>query len=258
MTIIAPMSHKIKSSKFLPGEVEKLDRSRIPQHIAIIPDGNRRWAKKRFLDLKMGHEEGADILMEIVESAQELGVKALTVYGFSTENWNRPFYEVMLLMTLFTDYLIRHQQRMVNNGIKMETIGDLTSLPTGLKDAIHATREATGACDDIRLIFAFNYGSRNEICRAFHKLLEDYDKKKIEKKEIDETTISRYLDTHEWGDPELLIRTSGELRISNFLLWQISYAEIHIAPVLWPDFRPKNLLDAIIDFQNRERRWGGA
>jgi undecaprenyl diphosphate synthase len=258
MIIIATMAYQIKSSKFLPDDLKKLDRSRIPKHIAIIPDGNRRWAKKHLLDLNMGHKEGADILMEIVESAQELGVKALTVYGFSTENWNRPFYEVMLLMSLFTDYLTKHQQRMINSGIKMEAIGDLAPLPSGLKKAIDTTREATRTCDDIRLIFAFNYGSRNEICRAFHQLLEDYDNKKIKKEEIDETAISRYLDTKEWGDPELLIRTSGELRISNFLLWQISYAEIHIAPVLWPEFRPKNLIEAIIDFQNRERRWGGA
>ncbi len=253
MCLRSPM----ETGKFFHAEdLEQLDPLHTPKHIAIIPDGNRRWAKKYFFNLQLGHQEGADTLMEIVEAAQELKIKVITFYSFSTENWNRPFHEVMMLMTLFTNYLDQQQKRMVNNGIKLETIGDLTPLPESLKQAITATKEATKQCDDIRLVLGFNYGSRDEICRSFHRLLEDYEQKKIQKEEINEAMISRYLDTREWSDPELFIRTSGELRLSNFLLWQISYAEIYVAPVLWPEFTPKHLLEAVLDFQNRQRRWG--
>lgn len=251
------LSFQEKTSRFHRSQLERLDRARIPQHIAIIPDGNRRWAKKRLSSVQQGHREGADTLMEIVKAAQELEIKDLTFYSFSTENWNRPPEEVLALMALFTAYLTEQREEMVQSGIKLETIGDLTALPPLLREVIDETKLATQDCRGINLILALNYGSRNEICRAFRSMLEDYDRHSLIKEEINEATISRYLDTHKWRDPDLLIRTSGEFRVSNFLLWQICYSEIHMAPVLWPDFTPQHLIEAIIDFQTRERRWGG-
>lgn len=246
-----------KNSRFDPIQIANLDRSRIPRHIAIIPDGNRRWAKKHFLNIQEGHREGADTLMEIVKAAKELEVKHLTLYSFSTENWQRPPEEVFGFMLLIANYLTEQREELAEIGVKVETIGELTPLPSFLKQAIEQTKEATQSCDKITLILALNYGSRSELCRAVRMMLEDYDQQRLSKEKINEETLSRYLETYPWGDPELLIRTSGELRISNFLLWQISYAEIHVSPILWPDFTPKHLLDAILDFQGRERRWGG-
>ena len=246
-----------KKSRFHPSQLARLDRARIPRHIAIIPDGNRRWAKKRLSSVQEGHREGADTLMEIMKAAQELEIKCVTFYSFSTENWHRPQEEVTALMLLFTTYLIEQCEEMVQSGIKLETIGDLSPLPSYLQQVIEQTKEATQHCDKISLILALNYGARDEMCRAFRAMLEDFERKKLNKEDIHEHTISRYLDTHLWGDPDLLIRTSGELRLSNFLLWQISYAEIHSAPVLWPDFTPQHLLEALVDFQGRKRRWGG-
>ncbi|MFI0435037.1 MAG: polyprenyl diphosphate synthase [Parachlamydiaceae bacterium] len=253
--VMPPFSEK--KSRFHPTQLARLDSSRIPKHIAIIPDGNRRWAKKRLAEVQTGHREGADILMEIVKAAKELGIKEMTFYSFSTENWNRPQEEVIALMALFGSYLTEQCDEMVKTGIKLETIGDLTPLPLFLRQIIETIKSATQNCSNIHLILALNYGSRNEICRAFNAMLNDYDKQLLKKGEIKEETISRYLDTCQWSDPDLLIRTSGEFRVSNFLLWQISYAEIHVAPVLWPDFTPQHLIDAIVDFQTRQRRWGG-
>ncbi|WP_068468962.1 polyprenyl diphosphate synthase [Candidatus Protochlamydia phocaeensis] len=254
---MAVMPFQEKSTRFHPAQLARLDRSRIPRHIAIIPDGNRRWAKKRLSSANEGHREGADILMEVVKAAKELNVKGITFFCFSTENWTRPAEEIMALMVLFSSYLTEHCEEMVQNGIKLETIGELNSLPPFLRQTIHDTKMATQECDKIRLILALNYGARNELCRAFKAMLQDYDRKHFSKDDINEETISRYLDTHDWQDPELLIRTSGELRISNFLLWQISYTEIYISPVLWPDFSPQHLLEAILDYQERDRRLGG-
>lgn len=253
---IIPFSEKV--SRFHPSQLARLDRSRIPKHIAIIPDGNRRWAKKRLSSVQDGHREGADTLMEIVKAAKELGIEGITFYSFSTENWNRPPEEVLALMALFSNYLTEQCDEMIQSGIKLETIGDLSALPIFLQQVIQETKLATQDCNKVTLILALNYGSRNEICRAFRAMLDDYNHQSLSKEEINEETISRYLDTHKWGDPELLIRTSGELRVSNFLLWQISYSEIHVAPVLWPDFTPQHLIEAVVDFQGRQRRWGGA
>lgn len=244
-------------SRFHPTQLARLNRSRVPRHIAIIPDGNRRWAKKRLLDPEEGHEEGIDMLMEITKAAQELGVEVLTFFAFSTENWSRTQEEIAALMELFSCYLIEQQEEMRQWGIKLETIGDLTGLPPFLNQAIHDTKLATQSCDKTRLVLALNYGSRNELCRAFKAILEDYEANDLKKEEINEQTINRYLDTSPWGDPELLIRTSGELRVSNFLLWQISYTELYVDSVLWPDFTSQHLLEAILDYQKRERRWGG-
>lgn len=246
-----------KSSRFHPSQLARLDKAKIPKHIAIIPDGNRRWAKKRLSSIQEGHREGADTLMEIVKAAKELEIEKITFYSFSTENWNRAEDEVTALMLLFTTYLMEQCDEMIQCGIRLETIGDASGLPPYLLQTISETKRATKECHDITLILALNYGSRDEICRAFKEMLEDYDRKQLKKEDVNERTISRYLDTGEWCDPELLIRTSGELRVSNFLLWQISYAEIHAAPVLWPDFTPQHLIEALVDYQGRQRRWGG-
>ena len=253
---IIPFSEK--ASRFHPSQLTRLDPSRLPKHIAIIPDGNRRWAKKRLSSVNEGHREGADTLMEVVKAAQELGIESLTFYSFSTENWSRPSEEVFALMALFTSYLNEQREEMVQSGIKLETIGDITPLPSFLCESIQETKLATQECEKITLILALNYGARDEICRAFRAMLNDYDAQHLKKEEMNEATISRYLDTHKWRDPDLVIRAGGELRMSNFLLWQISYAEIHVAPVLWPDFTPHHLIEAIVDFQGRQRRWGGA
>lgn len=255
---VALLSFSAKANRFHPSELTRLDPARIPKHIAIIPDGNRRWAKKRLSTVNEGHREGADTLMETVKAAKELGVEKITFYSFSTENWNRPQEEVLALMALFACYLTEQREEMIQSEIRVETIGDLSALPTFLREVIHETKIATKHCDKVDLILALNYGSRNEMCRAFQAMLEDYDRRLLTKDDINEETISQYLDTNKWKDPDLLIRTSGELRVSNFLLWQISYTEIHVAPVLWPDFTPHHLIDAIVDFQSRDRRWGGA
>lgn len=247
-----------KRSRFHPSQLSRLNSSRMPKHIAIIPDGNRRWARKNFSSVNEGHREGADTLMEIVKAAKELGIEKVTFYSFSTENWNRPPDEVLALMALFACYLSEQCEELLQNSVKLETIGDLSAFPSFLCDVIKETKFVTRDCEKITLILALNYGSRDEICRAFRAMLSDYDQKKLCKDQINEQTISQYLDTNQWGDPDLLIRTSGELRVSNFLLWQISYSEIHVAPVLWPDFTPQHLIEAIVDFQSRQRRWGGA
>lgn len=254
---ILPELMQKETHRFLPAQLATLNWSRIPQHIAIIPDGNRRWAKRHLTSTQEGHREGADILMEIVRAARDLKVKVLTFYSFSTENWERPKEEINALMNLFSFYLIHQQQEMLEMGVKLETIGDVNGLPSFLKQTIEETKRITQECNQIRLVLALNYGSRNEIYRACRAILEDYDKKALKKEDFDEKTISHYLDTAQWPDPDLLIRTSGELRVSNFLLWQISYTEIYATPVLWPEFTPQHLLEAILDYQNRERRWGG-
>lgn len=250
------MNQEIEN-RFCPAQMAKLDPSRVPTHIAIIPDGNRRWAKKSQITTPEGHREGADSLVEIVDAASDLGIQIITFYAFSYENWTRPKEEIAALMALYASFLLEQKEKMIQKNIKFDTIGDLTKMPSFLNQIIEETRIATQDCTKLQLVLAFNYGGRNEICRAFHTLLQECEQNKLNKKEINESMISRYLDTHKWKDPELLIRTSGEFRISNFLLWQISYAEIFISPVLWPDFRPQHLLEAVLDFQGRERRWGG-
>lgn len=246
-----------RKPKFTSEQISKIDLKHVPKHIALIPDGNRRWARQRLFSIQSGHREGADNLMEIVKGAREIGVKEITFYGFSTENWNRPKDEVMMLMALYAEYIRDQKQELLDYGIKLETIGHFEALPSFLQQSIYESRQASKECSDITLILALNYGSRDEICRAVKKIVKDCEQEKIHSDQIDETLISSYLDTHPWRNPDLLIRTSGEMRLSNFLLWQISYTEIYSAPVLWPDFHPEHLLDAVINYQKRERRWGG-
>jgi undecaprenyl diphosphate synthase len=252
MTASTLYEHEIKSI-YSPQDLSKINPLLVPEHIAIIMDGNRRWAKSKGLPPMMGHWEGAETLGEIVKAAAELGVKTLTVYAFSTENWGRPEAEVEDLMNIFELYLRRKQEVMVRDGVQLGAIGDLSRLPTKVLQAFHQAKKATEHCNRIQLVLALNYGGRDEIRRVISKIVEE----KIPVDQITEECIARYLDTSCYGDPDLLIRTSGEMRVSNFLLWQISYAEIYSAEVLWPDFSPKQLLEAVVVFQKRSRRLGG-
>jgi undecaprenyl diphosphate synthase len=230
----------------------ELQSKDIPRHIAIIMDGNRRWAKKRGLPPSAGHWEGAESLTEIVRAAADAGVKTLTVYSFSTENWSRSDEEIEGLMNLFEIYLTKKRDSLVEDGVRLDAIGDLDEMPEKVKVALALTRKATEQCDKINLVLAINYGGRDELRRAFCKIVE----KGIKPADITEDLISENLDTHLYGDPDLLIRTSGELRISNFLIWQISYAEIYTTDVLWPDFSPARLYEAVQEYQCRIRRKG--
>jgi undecaprenyl diphosphate synthase len=247
-----------KNTIYTKAQTNKVDPACIPRHIAIIPDGNRRWAKQKQMIASEGHRQGADTILNIVKAAKELNVKAITFYTFSTENWGRSQEEVNAFMFLLAQYLLTQKEEMIRHGIRLNTIGDLSRIPSDLTAIISETKNSTAHCLEFDLILALNYGARDELRRAFHSILDDYDQKKIKREEITEELISRRLDTSPWGDPDLLIRAGGELRVSNFLLWQISYAEICVIPVLWPDFSPEILLDAILSFQQRDRRLGGA
>lgn len=234
-----------------------IDLTKCPKHVAIIMDGNRRWAKQRGLPPMMGHWEGAEVLTDVVRTATDLGIKTLTVYSFSTENWERPETEIEALMNIFEMYLVRKRELMVREGIKLDAIGDLTRLPQNVRDAFEETKNATRNSDRINLVLAVNYGARDEIRRAVVKILQENERQKLSLESITEDYISERLDTRLWGDPDLLIRTSGELRLSNFLLWQMSYAELYVTNILWPDFSSKNLYEAVLAYQQRERRHGG-
>jgi undecaprenyl diphosphate synthase len=227
------------------------NKPRVPEHIAIIMDGNGRWAKKRRLPRLAGHRQGAENVTNIVKAAHDAGVRYLTLYTFSTENWRRPKTEVNSLMDLFEQVLSKKLPELMENNVKLNIIGDMSAVrkSTSKKfdDALSKTAKNTG----LILTIALNYSGRNEIVRAIKRLMADG------LKEVDEDAIRRYLDTSTMPDPELLIRTSGEVRVSNFLLWQIAYSEIYFTDVLWPDFEREHLYEAIGDFQRRERRFGG-
>ncbi len=242
---------------FKKEQLELLDKAGIPKHVAIIPDGNRRWAKKEEFSSTEGHACGADILMDVVKSGKELGIKTMTFYTFSTENWHRSEEEVQGLLWLLQSYLSSKCNEMIESGIRFYTIGDLSGLPKDLRCTIEETKLLTESCDKIEMVLAVNYGSRDEICRAIKAIALDYSDDKISLKNITTELISTYLDTKKWQDPELLIRTSGEMRISNFLLWQLSYSEIYVSNVLWPDYTPEHLFQAIYNYQKRQRRLGG-
>jgi undecaprenyl diphosphate synthase len=250
-------SSSITKSYYSPEQLANLDPQNIPRHIAIIPDGNRRWARKQGLFSYSGHRRGADILIDIVRAAKQLGVRVITFYLFSTENWARHPEEIEILMKLIREMLIRERQTMLDNGVRACSIGDLSLMPLSVREIVEETKIVTAGCSDIDMIMALNYGSRDEICRATRKIVNDCQAGKIRAEEIDIPLFSRYLDTAPWRDPDLWIRTSGELRLSNYLLWQSAYAEIHISDRLWPDFNSEDLYSAIKEFQERDRRLGG-
>lgn len=250
-----------ENMKTLPDQQEeqeevRLDPHRIPRHVAIIMDGNRRWAKRKGVPSMVGHWNGAEALSKIVENAASLGIKVLTVFAFSTENWSRPDEEVDSLMSLFRMYLIGHKERMIREGVRLATIGDLRRLAPEVKATLDDVKKATVQGSRIDLVIAVNYGARDDIRRATMGIVEDCLNGRVNKEDITEALIARYLDTAPWGDPELLIRTSGEKRVSNFLLWQISYAEVYITDVLWPDFTEQQLIRAVAEYQKREKRTG--
>jgi len=253
-TIAEKQKEVRKGLFFSEEELSALKLNAIPKHVAIIMDGNRRWAEKRHLPIQVGHARGADQLKTIVEAAMELGLKTLTVYSFSTENRKRSPREVQLLFTLFKKYLIKERDEMKSNGIRLDTIGDLSLFPKDLQETLELSKKMTKKETRFNLVLAVNYGARDEIKRAVQKMLRN--QKSIQDHDVTEELIESYLDTAKWSDPELLIRTSGEFRLSNFLLWQISYTEIYFTDVFWPDFTPKHLHKAIQNYQHREIRRG--
>lgn len=233
-----------------------IDFQRIPSHVAIIMDGNRRYAKKYCLPLMVGHWKGAENLTKIVKAAIELNVKVLTVYAFSTENWSRSSTEVKFLMHLLESFLIRKRDFLIREKVRLETIGDISRLSDDVKEVLNETKKLTKDGSKIDLVIALNYGGRDDIRRAVLAMVEDALSGKLAKKELTETLISKYLDTARWEDPSLLIRTSGEMRLSNFLLWQLSYSEVYITQVLWPEFSERDFYQAILEYQQREHRFG--
>lgn len=229
----------------------------VPQHIAIILDGNGRWAKAKGMPRNYGHAQGSKNVERICEEAWRMGIKYLTVYAFSTENWNRPQDEVDALMKLLRNYMKTCLKTAKKNDMKIRVIGDIRRLDEDIRIRILELEEATKNNGGLNFQIAINYGSRDEIVRAVRKLVADCAEGKIESSEIDEKTFERYLDTHDIPDPDLLIRTSGELRLSNYLLWQLAYTEFYFTDVPWPDFSKEELIKAIEQYQARDRRYGG-
>ena len=239
-----------------PKTIDKSELKTIPRHIAIIMDGNGRWAKERGLPRIAGHREGINSVREITKICGEIGVKYLTLYTFSTENWSRPKTEVKALMTLLLSTIKKEIKELHKNDVKFSTIGDISILPKGTVKGIKEGEKLTFDNSGLNLILALNYGSRQEIISAVNNIVYDIKKGSLDSNSIDENIFSSYLDTNNCPDPDLLIRTSGELRISNFLLWQSAYTEMYLTNTYWPSFRENELFTAIVDFQNRERRFG--
>ena len=234
-----------------------MDNLDIPKSIAIILDGNGRWAQKRNLPRAMGHKAGCETLEKTVEECVRLGVENLTVYAFSTENWKRSSVEVAALMKLLRFYMVKLIDVANKNNVKAVMIGDESRFEPDIREGIKKLIDATAKNTGMTFAFAINYGGRDEIRRAVSRIVNDCESGVISKDEISEDLISSYLDTGDLPDPDLLIRTSGELRISNFLLWQIAYSEFYITDTLWPDFNKEELLKAIESYSNRQRRFGG-
>lgn len=229
----------------------------IPQHVAIILDGNGRWAKAKGMPRTYGHTQGSKNVEVICEEAWRMGIKYLTVYAFSTENWNRPKEEVDTLMKLLRNYMKTCLKTAAKNDMKVRVIGDITRLDEDIRNRIVELEEATKDNGGLNFQIAINYGSRDEILRAVRKLSADCVDGKVKPEEIDEKIFESYLDTHDIPDPDLLIRTSGELRLSNYLLWQLAYTEFYFTDVPWPDFSKEDLLKAIEKYNERDRRYGG-
>ena len=229
----------------------------IPQHVAIILDGNGRWAKAKGMPRNYGHAQGSKNVEKICEEAWRMGIKYLTVYAFSTENWNRPKEEVNALMKLLRNYMKTCLKTAAKNDMKVRVIGDITKLDEDIQKRILELEEATKNNGGLNFQIAINYGSRDEITRPVRALAEDVKKGKLMPEEVDETCIEKYLDTHDIPDPDLLIRTSGEQRLSNYLLWQLAYTEFYFTDVPWPDFTKQELEKAIEQYNSRDRRYGG-
>ncbi len=247
------MTTQPKSLVILPDD---LDRERLPRHVAVIMDGNGRWAKNRHLPRIMGHQRGVDTLKDLLRCCKDWGIQALTAYAFSTENWGRPLPEVEFLMTLFERVLRRELAEMVEEGVQIHFVGDLLCLPESLQEEIRRAMAATANNQKIKFVVATNYGGRREIIQACRSLAERVKAGELQPEDIDERQFEHYLYTAGLPDPDLLIRTSGEMRVSNFLLWQVAYAEIYVTDTLWPDFDRNAFHAALRNFQHRQRRFG--
>jgi len=235
---------------------ERSSFERLPQHLAIIMDGNGRWAKERNLSRIEGHRSGAESVRVVVRSCRKIGIQILTLYAFSKENWQRPTGEVQALWRLLSRYLKSELEDMLENGIRLSAIGDIHELPKGVHRLLVDTVKKTEANREMLLNLALSYSGRSEIVRAAQKLAAECVGNRLEPIEIDESLFAKHLHTADLPDPDLLIRTSGEQRISNFLLWQMAYTELYVSPVYWPDFREPQLFEALADYQRRERRFG--
>ena len=236
--------------------IEKIDKNRLPRHVAIIMDGNGRWAKAKGKDRSFGHQEGVVSVRKIMDAVTQLGLKYLTLYTFSTENWNRPEEEVQALMSLLVSAIHRETPDMMKKNVRLTAIGDLSRLREDAYNTLHECIDTTSANTGTTLVLALSYSSRWEITRAARQLAQEVLEQKINPNDITEAMVSDHLTTKNIPDPDLLIRTGGEKRISNFLLWQLSYAEFFFTDVFWPDFREEELYEAILYYQQRERRFG--
>ncbi len=235
-----------------------LEGMHIPRHVALILDGNGRWAKKRGLPRTMGHKEGCVTVEKTVETAARMGIEYLTVYGFSTENWKRSAEEVGALMQLFRYYMVRLLKVASENNVRVRMIGDRTRFDSDIVEGINRLEEETKGNTGLTFVIAVNYGGRDEITRAARRMMHDCAEGRLSADEVTENTVASYLDTAGMPDPDLLIRTSGELRLSNYLLWQLAYTEIYVTDCLWPDFDREELARAIVAYNKRDRRFGGA
>lgn len=235
---------------------DKIDKNNLPEHIAIIMDGNGRWAQKKGNQRIFGHKNGVKAVRDVVEGAGEIGVKYLTLYAFSTENWNRPKQEVDALMGLLVSTINSETETLIKNNVRLMTIGDTEGLPINVKKNLKELINKTESNKGLTLILALNYSARWEIVNAVKEILKENQNNQININEINNDLFEKYLNTKSIPDPDLMIRTSGEYRISNFLIWQLAYSELYFTEVLWPDYRKKNLYEAILDYQNRERRFG--
>jgi len=235
---------------------EQIDTARLPKHVAIIMDGNGRWAKGKGKLRVFGHHNGVLSVRDVVEGAGELGVKYLTLYTFSAENWNRPKYEVTAIMELLISTINKEIKKLMENNVRLNTIGDIEMLPKKCHDELSNAIEKTSGNTGLVLTLALSYSSRREILQAAQQIAAKVEKGELKAADIDEEMFAKHLHTADMPDPELLIRTSGEYRISNYLLWQIAYAELYFTDKLWPDFRREDLYEAILDYQKRERRFG--
>ena len=244
-------------SNYKNNKNELFDMSKLPQHLAIIMDGNGRWAKKKGLPRSVGHSEGAKVVKRVITNCLDFNIPILTLFAFSTENWKRPKNEIAYLLKLFERVLSKEKANLIKNNIKINFIGRLNDLPNSLNDKMNELCESTKSNNKLILNIAVNYGGRAEIVDAINSIILKIDKKNLNIEEINEDTIRDNLYTYNLPDPDLLIRTAGEMRISNFMIWQIAYTEFWVTPVLWPDFDKNNLIEAIINFQRRVRKYGG-
>ena len=236
--------------------IEKIDLTQMPRHIAIIMDGNGRWAKKNSLPRIQGHWEGVKTVDRIVTLCRKIDIEALTLYSFSDENWSRPHAEINALMKILDHYLKKELKRMKEENIRFNTIGQIEELPSEIQTLIINTKDYTKDCNGMTLTLALSYGGRQEILKSVQQIAEKVQTGELRVEDIDYSIFENFLQTKSLPDPDLLVRTSGEIRVSNFLLYQIAYTELHYTQVLWPEFKEEDLLHAIIDFQKRERRFG--